>query len=217
MGYGKITESVSETRSVASRLRLGQDRAGALLELPVLKSWADCFLQKHPTLTDQKLIQTLAECDLVHKTSQSIAQIALFAKDRPSHVGIGPYLFTRFFKDHFKLKNPDLPLPPDAKLLKKIYQFTMKDQSLSNEFKEKFNKFWLDQQGSDDSDLSKLSPLLLLKAWEEAFASLTEDSLDPKYLGLLWIDILDEIPAVIDQTNALKAHRSQWLSEQEEV
>ncbi len=211
LGYGKIKASVSALESVAALLKVGSDATGALLELPTLKEWAVALLQKHPTFTDKRLIQTLTECELIKSTAQSIAELAILAKDRPAEVGIAPFLFTQLFRNLLELKDEKQPIDPTPKKLNKIYQCSIHKGTLRDEFREKTANFFKKQ-----GKISDLTLLLLLKAWEDQWAKLNEESLDPKYLTLLWLDGVDHIPMAVQSNTEEQELKSPWLSDIEE-
>lgn len=107
IGYQATMSAVTTARRAVRRNAFQSD-AGALgaIDLPLLETWADRLMHRHPHLGGHVQPSTLEDLELFRLWSNRLAYVAEFMSNRPLDVGVLCWIWTSFLKFHLDVDGP---------------------------------------------------------------------------------------------------------------
>jgi hypothetical protein len=136
LGYQATLAAVTTARRAIKRNAFRSD-AGPLgaIDLPILDTWAERLMSRHPHLGDSVQPSTLQDLELFKLWSNRLAYTAEFMTSRPLEVGVLCWIWTNFLKSHLHVSGPFTHEHLDG-LLQHVSQGDAERKRLFDAFKE---------------------------------------------------------------------------------
>ena len=238
-GYDKMTDAARPIWRVEGILGRGDDPSGALIDLPHLKSWADGLLKRHPEAQEGAPLRSVSDCEIAREGALIIEDLAGVAEglfvDRLSSmsappaqrddassssvqidhqsVGLGATLLSSIARHILDLKVEIGPLSDVH--WRTFHALCFEVGELTSSVSADVVTWWRSRGGE-----TATAPLALLRELHEQVGGVDPQSLDARFVPLLWSthDLivptsLDSAPSTVPTSRAPSVH----LRDQDEL